>query len=426
MKKLVCMLLAIMMMMGLCAASLAEGEVQEIVIWGGVPAENGPQAVCDAFNEKYEGQYHATYYRFVNDDSGNTKLETALLSGEKIDVFFSYTIPRIIMRDGGNMMYDLRQIEGAEDWIKETLIDDCLRYVDDRIVYIPTNNEPQFLFCNKDLFDAAGIDIPKAWTFEEFRDVAKRLTADGHYGAYLFRKDAAACEIMSGKDYFYNEDGTGAGFDTEANRYATQLIYDMTFEDKSAYPYGDILSLGISAYPQDLLIGQDVAIIESSYWFLRYIKNLTDYPHEFITAFAPMPTAGTGFNNGSINNFISIANNTTVLEGSWEFVKFWLAEGYDKLYVGGKLPVVRAEVDQDELVAGLLGEDAEKLFDIESFMNVFSADHKYDLAKYTIAVNEINQIMNEERDNLFLGAYDVDTFMTTVQERIAQAIADAQ
>lgn len=426
MKRTLSLILALLVALGafaICGA--AEAEIPEVVIWGGVPAENGPQALCDAFNEKYAEQYHATYYRFVNDDSGNTKLETALLSGEQIDVFFSYGLDRITARANGGMMYDMSQIEGAEEWIKTTLVDGCLNYIDGGIYYIPTNNEPQFLFLNKDMFDEAGIAIPESWTFEEYKETAKALTTEEHYGAYSFRFDNSLCTIALGKDYYYNEDGTAANYNREEIKEIVQLVYDMHFVDQSVYPYGEVLSQGISAYPQDLLIGEDIAIIESSYWFLRYIKNTADYPHDFITAFAPMPTGGASYNNGALNNYVSIAQNAKSVEAAWTFVQFWLAEGYSELYVGGKIPVVREGVNEDELIAGLLGENAEALFDTESFLNVFHNVAPYSVQEYTVAGPEIKQIFNEERDNLYLGAYDVDTYLSTTDERITQAIADA-
>ena len=166
-------------------------------------------------------------------------------------------------------------------------------------------------------------------------------------------------------------------------------------------------------------------MIESSYWFLRYIKNTADYPHDFITAFAPMPTGGEAFNNGALNNYISIAQNAKSVEAAWTFVQFWLAEGYSELYVGGKIPVVREGVNEDELIAGLLGENAETLFDIDSFLNVFHNSAPYSVQQHTVASPEISQVFSEERDNLYLGAYDVDTYLSTTDERITQAIADA-
>ena len=54
-----------------------------LLMWGGVPPESGPQAVCDAFNKEFASKgISIEYERFVNDDQGNMKLETNLLAGE--------------------------------------------------------------------------------------------------------------------------------------------------------------------------------------------------------------------------------------------------------------------------------------------------------------------------------------------------------
>ena len=425
MKRVLALVMALMLLTALLPTlAVAEAPI-ELVIWGGVPGENGPDALCEAFNAENNGKYHATYYRFVNDDSGNTKLDTALLSGEQIDIFFTYTVANIDKRSNGNMMADLAAL-GAEDWIKETMVDGALQYYNDKLVTIPTNYEPQIMFLNKDMFDAAGIEIPKSWTLDEYREIAKKLTTADTYGAYSYRYGRNYVQDALGANWWYNEDGTASGFNNETAKNIMNTFYEMDTLDKSSYPYSEILSLGISAYPQDLIINGKVAIIESSYWFLRYFKNLTDYAHDFITAFAPIPTVTEdGYNHGAMNNYISISESCKNKEAAWEFVKYWIAGGYDKLYVGGKIPLVKSGVDNEKAVVGLLGENAEKLFDVDSFLNIFNSTFQFSQQTVTTAFSEIEQIYNEETDNLFLGATDMDTYMSTVDTRITQAIQDA-
>ena len=87
------------------------GDVVTIRMWGGVPAESGPQAACDAFNEAYKDKgIQVEYERFVNDDTGNVKLETNLLGGNEIDVYMSYTMAQLSKRAEGNMALDLTEL----------------------------------------------------------------------------------------------------------------------------------------------------------------------------------------------------------------------------------------------------------------------------------------------------------------------------
>lgn len=87
------------------------GETVTLRMWGGVPAEAGPQAVCDNFNELYKDKgIQVEYERFVNDDTGNLKLETNLLSGTGVDLYMTYTPDVLTKRAEGNMALDLTEL----------------------------------------------------------------------------------------------------------------------------------------------------------------------------------------------------------------------------------------------------------------------------------------------------------------------------
>ncbi len=75
-------------------------------VWGGVPPETGPGDLVAAFSKAYPN-IKVNYTRFVNDDTGNTKLDTALQGGTPIDVYFSYTVPRMGQRIKAGVAEDL-------------------------------------------------------------------------------------------------------------------------------------------------------------------------------------------------------------------------------------------------------------------------------------------------------------------------------
>ena len=88
MKKMLAMVLAAVLCIyaaGMTAALADSTTPVKLVIWGGVPEDKGPQKVCENFNATYPG-IEAEYIRYVNDDQGNVKLDTALISGEKIEI----------------------------------------------------------------------------------------------------------------------------------------------------------------------------------------------------------------------------------------------------------------------------------------------------------------------------------------------------
>ena len=68
-------------------------------MWSGVPAESGPGELVAGFTKKHRGE-KVTYTRFVNDDRGNLKVDTALQGGVDIDVYFTYSTDAMALRAG--------------------------------------------------------------------------------------------------------------------------------------------------------------------------------------------------------------------------------------------------------------------------------------------------------------------------------------
>ena len=71
----------------------AAGKVK-LTMWGAVPPENGPQEVVDTWNAEHP-DIQVEYVRFVNDDDGNLKLDTALSTGQNVDLNFNYTLKNL-------------------------------------------------------------------------------------------------------------------------------------------------------------------------------------------------------------------------------------------------------------------------------------------------------------------------------------------
>lgn len=159
--------------------SAKDEDIVTLRFWGGVPPEAGPQASVDLFNEQYADKgIRVEYERFVNDDTGNLKLETNLLSGDGVDLYMTYTTDILAKRAEGNMALDLSELI-ERDGFDLTQYGGSLMesyYINGKPYCVPTKLDQYGIVLNKDMFDAAGIPIPTEWTFDEFREVAKKLT----------------------------------------------------------------------------------------------------------------------------------------------------------------------------------------------------------------------------------------------------------
>jgi multiple sugar transport system substrate-binding protein len=150
-------------------------EPEIVTIWGGVPAETGPGALVEAFN-KSRDDIQIEYYRYVNDDQGNLKLDTALMAGEKMDAYFSYWDELIVKRVDAGLAVDLAPYMERDGFDMVENYGEAFFKYKDTVYAIPTAEELIFIYCNKDMFDEAGIPIPTDWTMEEYREITEKLT----------------------------------------------------------------------------------------------------------------------------------------------------------------------------------------------------------------------------------------------------------
>ena len=155
------------------------GETVTLRMWGGVPPESGPQKACDDFNALYADKgIQVEYERFVNDDTGNLKLETNLLSGTGVDIYVTYSLSVLQKRAEGDMALDLTDLMERDGFDQKEYFGDMAMayYVDGKPYSVPTKLDQYGIVLNKTMFEEAGIEIPTEWTFDEFREIAKQLT----------------------------------------------------------------------------------------------------------------------------------------------------------------------------------------------------------------------------------------------------------
>ncbi len=411
-------------------SSDASDEPIKLVVWGGVPGESGPQALVDAWNAE-NPMVQVEYTRFVNDDTGNTKLDTAILSGEQIDVFFTYSIDLLKKRVEGGLVEDLAAF-GVEDFVKNEVLGAGVGQVliDGKYYGLPTAKEPIGFMINQTMLDEAGITIPDNWTLDDFIEIAGKLSGEkdgqkvyGTHGYYAGRPLDFALTAIGG-DYFYSQDGKASNFDApefEANAKVKDLM-DMGY----AMPYEEVFSRKLEAYAHPAFLNGEVAMLPFSAWMLRYVKDSENFPHDFVTTFAPYPAIDETTPNdyqAYLNNHICMSSNSEYKEEAWAFIDYWLTEGSQYMLTAGKMPVWN-KVDEDVVVAGVLGENSQVLFDEAAYRSVMlNGDLKYIVDTYTTAYPQVVQIYKEESEMFFLGATDKATYFENLKTRADEVIA---
>ncbi len=402
-----------------CSSQTSAGSSRNLQVWGGVPAESGPQAVVDAFMKR-NPEYTVTYTRFINDDRGNLKLDTALQGGVDIDVYFTYDMASMALRAGSGLVLDLTDRVAAEP-VMEPFLDETVpraHWDGDRITSLATTQEPNFILCNEQRLNDAGVALPTAWDVDDFEAAALELTQGQTYGAYELPETP---RIAIGPDCWYrgNRSNFGAPEFLDYFQRSRQLI-----DDGVTYPWTEVLSRQLENYQQDGFVQEDFALWLTAPFSLRYLYDEANYPHDFRVACSPVPTMGPdSWNSGTYGNFVMINPNSRRQDLAWEFIKFWITEGAEAMAVGGKIPTL-GNVDDDTMLSALLGPEADRFFDVDSFRRVlFDDPPKLFVDTELTAYPEIQLATEQQRDLCWIGEKDPRDAVDDLRDNADAAIA---
>jgi len=227
-------------------------------------------------------------------------------------------------------------------------------------VGLPLGIYPSFIFYNKDLFDAAGLDYPThdysdtSWTMDSLREMAMKLTLDangndatspdfdpenivqwGYDDSWASGREAMATWDAPNVARPTTDDYKTAVANSEEWVYGLQWISDGIWEDHFIPDYA-----GQEAYYAvggDPFGGGLVAMFHSHTWF--FPEGLVDLPFEYDIAALPFNQKGTRVAPIHADNF-TIPDAAENKEAAWEVMK-WLTSAehvMDVCQIYGCLP----------------------------------------------------------------------------------------
>ncbi|MBB6730934.1 extracellular solute-binding protein [Cohnella zeiphila] len=411
------------------SSSQGSGKAVTLKFWGGVPPESGPQDAVDAWNQAHP-DIKVEYTRYVNDDSGNLKLDTALLSNQDApDIFMSYGDERITKRVDAGMATPLDDLIAQSGFDVDDIIgaENVKKFADGHYYYLPANKNVGVTLINKSALDAAGETLPTSWTWDQFAAMAKKLTkgdlkgtaqdpALGSFGDMMLTSDKPI-------DSFVKDDGT-SNFDSPALKAGLELQKDL--ESSGAMtPRAEAVANKLTY--QDALLTGKAATVVSAIFLIRYIKDVQNYPHDFQVVFAPVPQykeGGNVNNGGGMGDYMSINKNSPNKEAAMQFIDWYLKEGDMAMVPGGRIPTNK-HADQAEIAKLLIG-DAGNLIDRTSLEAALSGDWTYPTSYNVPAPTELRQVYTEEMEKYLLGAQTIDQTMAALKKRGDETIDSAK
>jgi multiple sugar transport system substrate-binding protein len=403
--------------------------VIELNFWGAVPEDAGPAQVIENWN-KANPNIQVKYKRFVNDEAGNTKLETALLAAGEVDLFMSYRSDTVVKRIEAGMTSPLDEFIQKDNFnVKENFGETAVTKVGGKTHYIPAIILNDFIGINKKYLDEANLPIPKDWTWDEYEQYAQKMSKgtgpNKIWGSYIGGPTPKIYEyvidkgvkVALGPNLLYKADGT-SNFDNPAFKEILDHQVNLQSKLKVQMPFAE--AKATKTQGQDIYLTGKTAL----HWWgtasIRSIKNTKDFPHDFVTAFAPVPklhkddkyiTAGTGY-----LDFLSINSHSKNKEAAWKFLKWYVTDGSEPMISGGRVPAWK-KADPDKVVKLILGENPEKLFDVESFKHVLFLDKEFIVDTKFDKIPEIQKIVEEEGERALIGEQTTDQAVGNMKKR---------
>lgn len=276
--------------------------------------------------------------------------------------------------------------------VKSTYIDSGIGIAtwNEKVVGLPFRFGTSATFINKKMLDEAGLKVPESWTWDEFREYAKKLT-DPSKGVYGFGiPGAAQNDLGFSWNYFSFAFQNGASFikDGKAAFNSPEGVEALDF-------LKNMMDEGIMPPSTPSFTAKDVvdafgsgklAMWQNGPWYVATVK--TSYPDiEYVCA--PLPTKKDGaVASVSGGTYISVCEGTKHYEEALIFVKYmtsaenmreWAGKGEflppvkallnDSSFLQGPMTVFAAQAQQPSIAIGATPENTKLMEIVQDEMN---------------------------------------------------------
>ncbi|MBW4083219.1 ABC transporter substrate-binding protein [Paenibacillus sp. S150] len=292
------------------------------------PDEPIYQAV-QAYNESQD-KVEVEYVSLVqNSDSTDfmKKLDILIGSGEVVDVFATGNEEELLERASRGVVEPLNSFFEQENLKPEDEYSKLIK-LDGNIYGLLVSSTQWFTIFNREHLEKAGLQLPEmGWTWDDFREYAKKLTMDGHYGTYFHTWGEYANIIAYTERSNPQLDAElNPIFDDPSFKYFFELRRVMEQEDKSVEPYADVLASNYHVL-QQFFAGNASMLAVPSY-AVRAGLNLEKFPHDFQMVYAPVPRSVDSSEMGMTNiagGGMAIGAKSEHKQAAYDFVR-WMSK----------------------------------------------------------------------------------------------------
>jgi multiple sugar transport system substrate-binding protein len=363
-----------------------------------------------------------------NNDSvaGMQKLDLLVASGGDLDVAMFPNATDFSKRAGLELLAPLNDLITAEGIVlnDEYSVDPS---INGQVFALPDTYENYFVLLNKEMLDQANLPVPTSWTWDEFYDYARKLTAgDGAnkvFGTYFHSWPMyfQLGLLNQSKDNNLINNGV-LKIDSPEIRQSLAIREQTEKIDKSAIPYSDTISQKL-AY-RSVYFSKKAAMVVTGNWMIAESGGSEEFPATFVSAFAPMPSNAAADPSGvspANGNFISILKSSKNQQAAYDFIRWYTTKGeqFNQVYSAWKKQNV------DEFIAGVKTKAlSPDMIDAESLSYVIKNSPTTPLNIPPVYQSELDEAYVKEAEKFVLGQQDLETTVTKANEAL-QKIVDA-
>jgi len=336
-----------------CGGSTESGssDVDELTMWARSSTQEYTQALVDEYNKSHDTKVKLT---IVASDSFQQKVGAAAGAGSLPDILASDVVyaPNYAKQSVYLDITDrIEALPFGDDLVSAHMEASTF---DGKTYAVPHKVDSSFIFYNKDLFAAAGLDPENPpTTYDEIYEAAKAITAlgDDTYGFY-FPGNCAGCNAYTsfgvaraGDEVPFAEDGTTADIDSDALGDWFGL-YQRLYAD-GLVPSG--ASTGDSATQQEPFLQGKVGIWPNGSYSIPTVNDSVDFEWGYMPLATADGSATGTFVGGDV---VGVTSTTDHADAAWEFIEWTLEDDaqVDIVAKDGNLPV-RVDLADNEYTA---------------------------------------------------------------------------
>ncbi|NLJ16382.1 MAG: sugar ABC transporter substrate-binding protein [Clostridiales bacterium] len=388
------------------------GDKTTITYYESSDGEIFSRAIVDAFNES-QNEIYCDLQIIPNDDY-DTKIK-ALLSGsdDMVDVFYLRMLSQATQFGDNGISADLKPYmeKTSLDLTKYGVMLDPVTNDDGSIYALPKTKSSWYIFYNKEIFDEANEPYPEQLTWDEYAELAKKLTIrDGdtvtQWGGY-FPPWTTNLYALQQNEYLTDDDLT----QTRKSAEFLNRIYNV---DKS---HMDIAQMNATnSNPNPEFESGNVAMMVNGDWTFTLLNADEDNGlFDFEWDMAPLPVPE-GVNEGTTvggTSYLGINEKSNKKDAAWKFMEFFANEGSIYIAENSSLPAYMTDEAANVYVEATRHESAKLVFGGDTYGEE-NSHPKY---------SEIRTAYNDTLNLYLLGEISLDDFISSLKEQ-REAIID--